>query len=151
MDRYLNNNTDYQFDTRYYYHLVSARYDSTLKKAEEFIVQVGHPDSLRANDFPVAVMSDSTGIFQGEPFTRLAEMEVGNISEYFTYNNRKAFFVLNDVLPARKMTFDEAFNRLLSDYQPIREENWLQRLRNKYQIQSYPEVIDDNFATLDAN
>jgi hypothetical protein len=40
---------------------------------------------------------------------------------------------------------------LLSDYQPIREENWLQRLRNKYQIQSYPEVIDDNFATLDAN
>ena len=151
MDRYLNNNTDYQFDTRYYYHLVSARYDSTLKKAEEFIVQGGHPDSLRANDFPVAVMSDSTGIFQGEPFTRLAEMEVGNISEYFTYNNRKAFFVLNDVLPARKMTFDEAFNRLLSDYQPIREENWLQRLRNKYQIQSYPEVIDDNFATLDAN
>ncbi|MDC0591431.1 peptidylprolyl isomerase [Balneolaceae bacterium] len=151
MVRYLNNNTDYQFDTRYYYHLVSARYDSTLKKAEEFIVQGGHPDSLRANDFPVAVMSDSTGIFQGEPFTRLAEMEVGNISEYFTYNNRKAFFVLNDVLPARKMTFDEAFNRLLSDYQPIREENWLQRLRNKYQIQSYPEVIDDNFATLDAN
>ena len=151
IDRYLNNNTDYQFDTRYYYHLVSARYDSTLKKAEEFIVQGGHPDSLRANDFPVAVMSDSTGIFQGEPFTRLAEMEVGNISEYFTYNNRKAFFVLNDVLPARKMTFDEAFNRLLSDYQPIREENWLQRLRNKYQIQSYPEVIDDNFATLDAN
>jgi peptidyl-prolyl cis-trans isomerase SurA len=138
-------------ETRYYYHLVSARYDSTLKKAEDFIVKGGHPDSLRANDFPVAVMSDSTGIFQGEPFTRLAEMEVGNISEYFTYNNRKAFFVLNDVLPARKMTFDEAFNRLLSDYQPVREENWMQRLRNKYQIQAYPEVIDDNFATLDGN
>ena len=151
MDRYLGNDTDYRFETRYYYHLVSARYDSTLKKAEDFIVKGGHPDSLRANDFPVAVMSDSTGIFQGEPFTRLAEMEVGNISEYFTYNNRKAFFVLNDVLPARKMTFDEAFNRLLSDYQPVREENWMQRLRNKYQIQAYPEVIDDNFATLDGN
>ena len=151
MDRYLDNNIDYRFETRYYYHLVSARYDSTLKKAEEFIVKGGHPDSLRANDFPVAVMSDSTGIFQGEPFTRLAEMEVGNISEYFTYNNRKAFFVLNDLLPARKMTFDEAFNRLLSDYQPVREENWLQRLRNKYQIQAYPEVINDNFVTLDSN
>ena len=49
------------------------------------------------------------------------------------------------------MTFDEAFNRLLSDYQPIREEIWLQRLRNKYQIQAYPEVIDDNFVSLDAN
>ena len=151
MNRYLSNTTDYQFETRYYYNLVSAKYDSTLKKAEDFILQGGHPDSLRANGFPVAVMSDSTGIFQGEPFTRLAEMEIGNISEYFTYNNRKAFFVLNDVLPARKMTFDEAFNRLLSDYQPIREEIWLQRLRNKYQIQAYPEVIDDNFVSLDAN
>ena len=63
----------------------------------------------------------------------------------------KPFFVINDVLPARKMTFDEAFNRLLSDYQPIREENWLQRLRNKYQVQAYPDVIDDNFVSLDAN
>ena len=36
-----------------------------------------------------------------------------------------------------KMTFDEAFNRLLSDYQPIREQNWLRRLRDKYQIQSF--------------
>ena len=151
MNRYLSNNINYQFETRYYYNLISTRYDSTLKKAEDFIVQGGHPDSLRANGFPVAVMSDSTGIFQGEPFTRLAEMEIGNISEYFTYNNRKAFFVLNDVLQARKMTFDEAFNRLLSDYQPIREEIWLQRLRNKYQIQAYPEVIDDNFVSLDAN
>jgi peptidyl-prolyl cis-trans isomerase SurA len=150
MNRYLSNNINYQFETRYYYHLISTRYDSTLKKAEDFIVQGGHPDSLRANGFPLAVMSDSTGIFQGEPFTRLAEMEIGNISEYFTYNNRKAFFVLNDVLPARKMTFDEAFNRLLSDYQPIREKIWLQRLRNKYQIQAYPEVIDDNFVSLDA-
>ena len=96
-------------------------------------------------------MSDSTGIFEGEPFTRLAEMETGKISEYFTYNNRKAFFVLNDVLPARKMTFDEAFNRLLSDYQPIREQNWLRRLRDKYQIQAFPEIISEKFRLSEIN
>lgn len=151
IDRFLSNDTDYQFETRYYYHLVSARYDSTLKKAEEFIIQGGHPDSLRANDYPVAVMSDSTGIFQGEPFTRLAEMETGKISEYFTYNSRKAFFILNDVLPARKMTFDEAFNRLLSEYQPIREQNWLQRLRDRYQIQAFPEIINDKLESSEMN
>lgn len=151
MNRYLGNDTDYQFETRYYYHLVSARYDSTLKKAEDFISQGGHPDSLRANDYPVAVMSDSTGIFVGEPFTRLAEMETGKISEYFTYNGRKAFFILNDVLPARKMTFDEAFNRLLSDYQPIREQNWLRRLRDKYQIQAFPETINAKFGSFEMN
>ena len=96
-------------------------------------------------------MSDSTGIFQGEPFTQLADMKIGEISEYFSYNNRKAFFVLNDILPARKMTFEEAFNRLLSDYQPIREENWLQRLRDKYQIQAFPNVIDEQYTTAGVN
>ena len=151
IDRYNSNNTDYQFETRYYYHLISARYDSTLNKAKDFINQGGHPDSLRANDYPVAVMSDSTGIFQGEPFTQLADMKIGEISEYFSYNNRKAFFVLNDILPARKMTFEEAFNRLLSDYQPIREENWLQRLRDKYQIQAFPNVIDEQYTTAGVN
>ena len=151
IDRYNSNNTDYQFETRYYYHLISARYDSTLNKAKDFINQGGHPDSLRANDYPVAVMSDSTGIFQGEPFTQLADMKIGEISEYFSYNNRKAFFVLNDILSARKMTFEEAFNRLLSDYQPIREENWLQRLRDKYQIQAFPNVIDEQYTTAGVN
>ena len=151
MNGYLSNDADYQFETRYYYHLISARYDSTLKKAEDFIFQGGHPDSLRVNDYPVAVMSDSTGIFEGEPFTRLAEMETGEISEYFIYNNRKAFFILNDVLPARKMTFDEAFNRLLSDYQPIREQNWLRRLRDKYQIQAFPEIISEKFGLSEIN
>ena len=151
IDRYNSNNIDYQFETRYYYHLISARYDSTLNKAKDFINQGGHPDSLRANDYPVAVMSDSTGIFQGEPFTQLADMKVGEISEYFSYNNRKAFFILNDILPARKMTFEEAFNRLLSDYQPIREENWLQRLRDKYQIQAFPNVIDEQYTTAGVN
>ena len=151
IDRYNSNNTDYQFETRYYYHLISARYDSTLNKAKDFINQGGHPDSLRANDYPVAVMSDSTGIFQGEPFTQLADLKIGEISEYFSYNNRKAFFVLNDILPARKMTFEEAFNRLLSDYQPIREENWLQRLRDKYHIQAFPNVIDEQYTTAGVN
>ena len=49
------------------------------------------------------------------------------------------------------MTFEEAFNRLLSDYQPIREENWLQRLRDKYQIQAFPNVIDEQYSTAGVN
>jgi len=106
----------------------------------------GSPDSLRGKDYPVAVMSDSTGLFQGEPFTRLGEMTEGEISEFFTYKNRQAFFVLHDILPARKMTFTEAFNRVLSDYQPIREQMWLDRLNKRYSIQSYPNTIREKFS-----
>jgi peptidyl-prolyl cis-trans isomerase SurA len=126
--------------------LISARYDTTLVKAQKFIEEGGSPDSLRANDIPVAVMSDSTGLFQGEPFTRLADMTEGELSEYFTYKNRQAFFVLNERLPARKMTFEEAFNRVLSDYQPIREQLWLDRLNKRYSIQSYPDTIREKLS-----
>ena len=39
------------------------------------------------------------------------------------------------------MTFDEAFNRAASDFQSIREERYLNQLRNTYQVNLYPENI----------
>jgi hypothetical protein len=39
------------------------------------------------------------------------------------------------------MTFDEAFNRVGSDYQPIREENFMNDLRSEYRVRIYPERI----------
>jgi hypothetical protein len=43
-------------------------------------------------------------------------------------------FWLEERLPARTMTFDEAFNRVLATFQPIREQEWLAELRSKYNI-----------------
>ena len=34
------------------------------------------------------------------------------------------------------MTFDESFNRLLSDYQPAREEKWLSKLKKDYKVKT---------------
>ncbi|RNC85375.1 MAG: hypothetical protein ED557_00960 [Balneola sp.] len=140
---YENDSDSYSYPTRYSYHLITSSRDTTLQKAIDFIKAGNSPDSVRANNIPVGVVSDSTGTFQGEPFDMLNSMEKETFSEIFEYNNRKAVFYLNDILPARRMTFKEAFNKLLSDYQPIREENWLNRLRNEYNVSVYPSKLEE--------
>ncbi|MBO6535840.1 MAG: peptidylprolyl isomerase [Balneolaceae bacterium] len=141
LNRYENNLEDYRFDTRFYYYMITSSRDTALNRAIAYLEEGNHPDSLLTNGFRVGVTSDSTGAFRGEPFTKLDSMAVGTLSERFEYGNRKAHFYLVDILPARTMTFDEAFFRLASEYQPIREENWLNRLRETYEIEAYPEKL----------
>ncbi len=136
---------NYRFKERFYYYMITSSRDTALDRAMEFIREGNSPDSLFANGFRVGVNSDSTGAFQGEPFTMLEDMQPGDISERFDYSNRRGHFLLVDILPARTMTFDEAFNRLASEYQPVREKNWLERIRNTYNIQQFPEVVRQQY------
>ncbi len=139
---YNSNPEDYSYDTRYYYHMVSSSRDTSIQKAIDFVNAGNSPDSIRSNGIAVGVVSDSTGSFQGEPFDTLQNMEPFTFSEVFNYNSRKAVFYLNEVLPARRMTFQEAFNKLLADYQPIREEKWISTIRLKYDVKSYPANLE---------
>lgn len=144
---YIENPSEYSFDQRYYYHLISSSRDSSLQKAITFVQSGNSPDSIRANGISVGVISDSTGSFQGEPFDLLDSMTENSFSEVFEYNSRKAIFYLNRILPSRKMTFEEAFNKLLADHQPIRENNWLTSLREAYNVQVYLENLERAYKT----
>lgn len=132
----------YSFDTRYFYHLITSSRDTSLQNAIDFVNMGNPPDSIRSNGIAVGVVSDSTGSFQGAPFDKLETMQVGTFSDVFEYNTRNGVFYLNKILPARTMTFEEAFNRLMADYQPTRESMWLNRLRTKYSIKEYQENVD---------
>lgn len=137
--------TEYMFDTRYFYHLITSSRDSSLQKAISFVNAGNSPDSIRSNGISVGVVSDSTGSFQGEPFDKLSKMEIGTFSEVFDYSNRKAVFYLNSILPKRPMTFEESFNRLVSEYQPVREERWLNRIRNDFNIKAHFENLEQAY------
>ncbi|MEQ9310500.1 MAG: peptidylprolyl isomerase [Balneolaceae bacterium] len=145
MDLYLQNPADYSYDKRYFYHLISSSRDTTIQKAIDFVLAGNSPDSIRANGIMVGVVSDSTGTFQGEPFNKLEDLELNSFSEIFEYNNRKAVFYLNEILPARKMLFEEAFNKLLAEYQPVREQKWLSNLRKMYEVKLYPENLSQAY------
>ena len=71
-------------------------------------------------------------------------MSENSFSEPFDYNNRGMFW-LEERLPARNMTFDEAFNRVLSTYQPIREQEWLAELRSEYNIKVHRNKLKSAF------
>ena len=145
MQIYSDKINDYQYEERFYYYMITSSRDSSLDRAIKFIEEGNSPDSLFARGFRVGVNSDSTGIFKGEPFDLLTTMNPGEISDRFEYSNRKGHFILIDKLPARTMTFEEAFNRIVSEFQPKREQRWLERIRETYNITQYPDVIKNHF------
>lgn len=138
---YEDNIEKYQYPVRPFYYLLTARHDSTLQKAVTFIENGGSPDSLKLHINQLGVSTDSTTGFTQEPFDKLQDVEEQSFSEIFDYNNVRGIFWLEDRLPARTMTFDEAFGRLVSEFQPQREQEWLEELRTTYKVKA-------NFAKL---
>ncbi|MCH8494135.1 MAG: peptidylprolyl isomerase [Balneolales bacterium] len=143
---YDDNPDRFQFDTRYFYYRVAANNDSTLNVAVDLINSGVEMDSLRNYVSNLLVRADVINDLSQEPFSNLNGLAEGGISEPFDYRNRRTVFLLDRIEPARRMTFDEAYFRVVSEYQPIREQAWLDRLRDSYGVVMYPERI-----TIDSN
>ncbi|WP_421774609.1 peptidylprolyl isomerase [Gracilimonas sp.] len=142
---YEDNINKYQYPERPFYYLMTSRHDSTLTKAKDFVNNGGSPDSVKVRINRIGVSVDSTTNFTQEPFDRLGEMDIDSFSETFEYNNIRGIFWLEDRLPARNMTFDEAFNRILAEFQPQREKEWLLQLRDKYKVKVYVKKLRKAF------
>ncbi len=135
------NPDNYHFDTRYRYVRFSARADSTLDRVRS-LVDAGEPvDSIR-NEFTNVVMRrDVINRIESEPYSWLEGLSEGEFSPHFEYRRRQTTMYLEEILEARPMTFEEAYNKLVTDYQSIREEEWLDQMRNQYRVRFYPEVL----------
>lgn len=133
---YKDNPKNYVYPKRHHYYLLSALADSTLDKAVNYIRSGNNPDSVRSKFPRVAVSNDSTTLSADEPFNKLTSIKPGSFSDKFDYNQRRSIFYLQAILAPRKMTFEESFNRITSEYQPIREQEWLDGLKKKYKIKS---------------
>jgi len=142
---YEENPEDYTLGERKFYHLIAAGNDSTLAEAIEFVQDGNSPDSLRKKFTSISVISDSSNVFTEKPFDKLENMKPKEFSKKFEFKNRISVFYLEDILAARKMTFQEAFNKLLTDFQPVREKEWLEKLSLKYNIESYPAQLERAF------
>jgi hypothetical protein len=115
--------------------------DTVLQDAVE-AHKSGMPiDSILAMSDRIIIRSDSTSFLSEEPFTPLQSMSAGEYSDIYSFKGRKTIIFHNGVLPARKMRFDEAIYRVISDYQSIREKEWEASLKERYTIQQFPENI----------
>jgi len=138
---YERNKSQYRFDERYDYTLLASRDDSVLTAALEMTRQSVSLDSVSNTFNNLIAIRDSLETPAEEIFSALNATENGETSDKFTYRNRDAYVIYHQLLEPRTMTFDEAFNRVGSDYQPIREENFMNDLRSEYRVRIYPERI----------
>jgi len=135
------NPDNYRFDERYFYYRIAANNDAVLDEAITLLESGVSPDSLR-NDLPgLLVRSDVINDLSQRPFLHLQGVEEGGLTNRFEYRNRRTVLLLDRIEPARTMNFDEAYFRVVSEYQPIREETWVSGLRDAYGVELFPERI----------
>lgn len=142
LERYYERNKDqYRFDERHDYTLLASRDDSVLSAALEMTRESVSLDSISAAFDNLIITRDSVATPPEEILNALNATEISETSDKFTYSNRDAYVIYHQLLEPRTMTFDEAFQRVGSDYQPIREENFMNELRSEYRVRIYPERI----------
>jgi peptidyl-prolyl cis-trans isomerase SurA len=134
----------YRFEDRYFVQRLSSSSDSTLILAKDLLKTGMHIDTLRSSVNGLVIREDVLSDLSQEPYNNLKEIYPGGQSEIFQFRNRPTFLFLDRIEPSRTMTFEEAFFRIVSEYQPIREENWLNDIRNKYNVRLYPERITED-------
>lgn len=136
MTIYEANQNELLYEERYQYVLISADSDSILNKAVAAIHSGILPDNLRNEISNLSVHRDVTNNLPEAPFD-LAKLNIDEHSNYFEYRNRRAVLLMEEIINPRPMTFDEAYSRLVAKYQPIREQNWLEQIRQKYSVKPY--------------
>ncbi|NBC26035.1 MAG: hypothetical protein GVY08_04185, partial [Bacteroidetes bacterium] len=130
LKRYYEENRDqYRYEERYDYTLIASGSDSLLNEAIEHVEGGENALELKDEMDGLLVIRDSVSAPSEEIRTALNELEPGELSAPFSYRNSQAVVRLHQLLPPRRMTFQEAINRVSSDYQPIREELFMSDLR----------------------
>lgn len=139
---YQQNTDQYTYDTRYVYSRISAENDSLLNLAIEQYNNGVNVDSIKNALENVWAYTDTVSYVDEKPLNRLKEMETGSLSDQFSYKKRPSVLIYHEKIAPRQMTFEEAYNKLVATYQPQREDQWIEHLRNKYDVQSFPERIE---------
>ncbi len=138
---YEENPEEYWFEQRYRYVRIAAMADSTLLKVKDAVLEGMPIDSLRNEFQGLIIRRDIINSLSSFPFSEMDGLAVGEFSDIFEYRRRQTMYLMEEILEPRQMTFEEAFNKLVATYQPIREAEWMERMRAKYSVHSYPERI----------
>lgn len=146
---YEANKENYMFGTRYRYYRISADSEAKLDVARAAVNSGTDIEDIREEVSGLIVRTDLINSLQDFPFDYLQGVQPGGFSDVFEYRNRKTVLYLTEILEPRQMTFEEAFMRVAADYQPIRDEEWNNHLRETYRVVSYPERLRELLETVE--
>lgn len=139
---YESNRSEYKKGTTFHYTTVSATSDSLGQVAYQKMTSGESIDKISEQFDGIVVSSDSTDHPQNSAYSVLESLEAGEFSEPVSVNNRVFIYILNGKNEERILSFDEAFDQVFSDYQPIREENYIDQLKRRYDLQLYPKNLE---------
>lgn len=139
---YESNRTEYKKEKTYHYRAISAASDSLMKVVYKKMVGGESSNEITEQFDKVLISADSTNHPQNSVYPVLESLEIGEFSEPVSVNDRVFIYILNEVNEERILLFDEAFDQVFSDYQPIREENYINQLKKRYNLQLYPENLN---------
>jgi len=136
------NRDRYKYRDRFKYYTISAKSDSTLSMAIEYVESGVNPDSLTKLLFDkISVKTDTTGIKESEVFKELKNLAPGDFSKPFESGNRKYVYYYDTFLDSRLKSFSEALPALISNSEQKREQEFLNRLSKKYKVRIYSKKI----------
>jgi len=144
---FVSDSSKYWFPKRYEYYRIAAKDDSTLKGTLRKIEAGISPDSLRSNDanHPLLIQKDVVSDLEGEPYDRLKGLDEKQATDPFNFQNKQTALYLSQIKPPAPMSFEEAYNQLVTDFQPIRQKEWMENLHNKLHIEAYPDRLQQIF------
>jgi peptidyl-prolyl cis-trans isomerase SurA len=135
------NSENYIYDDEYVFYRISSLDQDLTEDALSNVLDGIHPADLHILFEDLSVLHDSTRNRYSSHYPYLEDLTPKETTELIERGSLFIFYYLEKINESRPMTFDEAFRRAASDFQPIREERYLNQLRNTYQVNLYPENI----------
>lgn len=117
--------------------VASSKDERTLKKVSKLIEEGMDLDHIKAlinsNDKIDVIFTSELMDETHQALPKDFEFKNG-ISKIYSHHNGFVLVQVKEVLPESQKTFEEAKGAVISDYQALKEKNWLQELANKYKI-----------------
>tara|TARA_R110002012_G_scaffold136770_1_gene291165 strand:- start:1864 stop:3729 length:1866 start_codon:yes stop_codon:yes gene_type:complete len=130
------NKSNYKFNTRLIATISSsAKKDIAKKVLKDLKKDMNESDLANKYNATKINVTTNSGTYElGDPaLPNDLKLKTG-ISKIYNHNNAYIILDIKDILPAGQKTFEEAKGSVISDYQDVKEENWIISLRNKYNV-----------------
>lgn len=134
---YLANKSKYIWPERADVDIISSPNKTSIIKARQALIEAKSIQEIKElmNTKNNQNIITTSGVFSKtyQAFPKDFTFTVG-ISEIYEHNNSFYVVLINKILPKTPKEFDETKGKVISDYQEILEKDWIEELRNSYQI-----------------
>lgn len=135
---YNTHKVKYVFPKRVDAVIASSNDERTLKKVSKLMEEGMALDQIKglinSNDKIDVIFTSDVMDENHQALPKGFEFKKG-ISKIYNHHNAFVLVLVNEILPEKQKTFEEAKGAVISDYQLFKEENWLQELADKYKIE----------------